>query len=96
MTTKPDHRDLAREAKAIVALAFPNGPIEDLPAGKPCPTCEGKAGYSRISDAEMKVILKNAVNHVSKLLRLKADDQESYQRQIEYGERCAANWDDPE
>jgi hypothetical protein len=60
MTTKPDNRDLVREAKAIVVLAFRNGPIEDLHAGKPCPACEGKAGYSRISDAEMKVIMKNA------------------------------------
>ena len=64
MTTEPDQRDLVREAKAIVALAFRNGPIEDLHAGKPCTACEGKAGYSRISDAEMKVIMKNAVNHV--------------------------------
>ena len=51
MTTKPDQHDLVREAKAIVALAFRNGPIEDLHAGRPCTACEGKAGYSRISDA---------------------------------------------
>ena len=44
----------------------------------------------------MKVIMKNAVNHVYKLLRLKADDPDSYERQIAYGERCAANWDQPE
>jgi hypothetical protein len=30
---------LALEAKMIVALAFRNGPIEALHAGKPCPTC---------------------------------------------------------
>ena len=45
---------VAREAKAIVALAFRNGPIENIHAGRPCPTCSGQAGYSRISDAEMK------------------------------------------
>jgi hypothetical protein len=28
--------DLAAETKALVALAFRNGPIEDLHAGKPC------------------------------------------------------------
>lgn len=28
-------RQLAREAKAIVALAFRNGPIEDIHAGRP-------------------------------------------------------------
>jgi hypothetical protein len=70
MTTEPEQRDLVRDAKGIVALAFRNGPIEDLHAGKPCPACEGRTGYSRISDAEMKVIMKNAVNHVYKLLRL--------------------------
>src|SRR6202030_1864654 len=73
MTTKPDQHDLVREAKAIVVLAFRNGPIEDLHAGKPCPACEGKSGYSRISDAEMKVIMKNAVNRIYSLLLLKAD-----------------------
>jgi hypothetical protein len=96
MTTKPDRRDLVREAKAIVVLAFRNGPIEDLHAGKPCPACESKAGHSRISDAEMKVIMKNAVNQVYKLLLLKTDDPDGYERQIAYGERCTANWDQPE
>jgi len=28
--------ELAKEAKAIVALAFRNGPIEDVHAGKAC------------------------------------------------------------
>jgi hypothetical protein len=32
---------VAREAKALVALAFRNGPIEDIHAGKLCPTCHG-------------------------------------------------------
>ena len=96
MTTEPDQRDLVREAKAIVAPAFRNGPIEDLHAGKPCTACEGKAGYSRISDAEMKVIMKNAVNRIDSLLLLKADDPEGYERQIAYGERCTLSWDDPE
>jgi len=45
---------LALEAKMIVALAFRNGPIEDLHAGKICPTCSADRGYSRISDEEMK------------------------------------------
>ena len=96
MTTKPDQRDLVREAKAIVVLAFRNGPIEDLHAGRPCPACDGEEGYSRISDAEMKVIMKNAVNRVYSLLRLQADDPEGYERQIAYGERCTLNWDEPE
>jgi hypothetical protein len=34
--------DLAQEAKALVALAFRNGPIEDLHAGRPCAVCGGR------------------------------------------------------
>ena len=96
MTTRADHRDLAREAKAIVALAFRNGPIEDLHAGQPCPACQDKTGYSRISDTEMKIIMKNAVNRVYALLRLKADDPVGYSRQIAFGERSTLSWDEPE
>ena len=42
MTLDPD---LAVEAKALVALAFRNGPIEDLHAGRPCPACSGKPRF---------------------------------------------------
>lgn len=59
---------LAREAKGPVALAFRNGPIEDVHAGRECPTCAGKTEYSRITDAEMKNIMKNAVDTIYKLL----------------------------
>ena len=96
MTTKSDQRDLAREAKAIVALAFRNGPIEDLHAGRTCLACEGRSGFSRISDDEMKVIMKNAVNRVYKLLRLKAEDPDGYAREIALGERYTVKWDEPE
>ncbi len=48
MKMKLDH-DLAMEAKAIVALAFRNGPIENLHAGKPCAVCSGKPDVSHIS-----------------------------------------------
>jgi len=30
-----------------------------------CPTCSGEDGYSRITDAEMKEVMKNAVSKVS-------------------------------
>ena len=86
---------IAREAKAIVALAFRNGPIEQVHAGKPCPTCGGHPGFSRITDDEMKAIMQNAVDHVYALLALKTDDPAGYERQIRFGERYAANWDDP-
>jgi hypothetical protein len=43
----------------------------------------------------MKLIMKNAVNSVYSLLRLKANDPDAYARQLAYGDRCTLNWDDP-
>ena len=61
MPTDPADAELAREAKALVALAFRNGPIESVHAGKLCPTCNGAPEYSGITDDEMKAIIKSAV-----------------------------------
>jgi len=58
--------ELAAEAKSIVALAFRNGPIEDVHAGKKCPACAGNHEYSHITQAEMKNIMKRAVDTVYK------------------------------
>ena len=96
MTNAAEENGLAREAKAIVALAFRNGPIEEVHAGKPCPACTGKSGVSRISDGEMKLIMKKAVNKVYALLRLKSSDPAAYAREIAFGDRYTARWDDPE
>src|SRR5690349_13821800 len=70
---------LAREAKAIVALAFRNGPIEDVHAGKLCPTCAGNSEYSHITQQEMKRIMQNAVNQMYRLLSLKENDPAKYE-----------------
>jgi len=86
---------LAREARAIVALALRNGPIEDIHAGKPCPLCHGRRGYSRITDAEMKRIIKNAVDNLYRLLRLKESDPTKYRSMIDFGSQYTAAWDDP-
>jgi hypothetical protein len=56
MANKPHQDPLVREAKAIVALSFRNGPIEDVHAGGPCPVCHGKTEYSHITQDEMKLI----------------------------------------
>ena len=95
MITNFDRQQLAREAKAIVALAFRNGPIEDIHAGRPCPTCTGQPGYSRITDAEMKSIMKNAVDHVYALLLLKNEKSAEYESEIQLGQRYTATWDPP-
>jgi hypothetical protein len=86
---------LAAEAKSIVALAFRNGPIEDVHAGKTCPTCTGKSEYSHITQTEMKTIMKAAVDMVYKLLWLKRNDPEKYAATIELGKLYAGSWDEP-
>ena len=50
--TKATDSQLAREARAFVALILRNGPIEDIHTGKVCPTCARDPTYSRVSDDE--------------------------------------------
>ena len=87
---------LALEAKMIVALALRNGPIEDLHAGKPCPTCSADSGYSHISDEEMKGIMKAAVDTVYSLLWKRENDSEAFAESLVLGARYTQRWDDPE
>ncbi len=87
---------LALEAKMIVALACRKGPIEDWHAGKTCPTCSADNAYSRISDEEMKGIMKAAVNTVYSLLWKKDNDSEAYSKSLVLGARYTQRWDDPE
>jgi sugar (pentulose or hexulose) kinase len=87
--------ELAAEAKGIVALAFRNGPIEDVHAGKECPTCTGNSAYSHVTQGEMKNIMKQAVDTVYKLLWLKQNDPEKYAATLEFGNRYTRFWDEP-
>lgn len=87
---------LAAEAKSLVALALRNGPIEDVHAGKKCPTCAGKSEYEHITQAEMKNIMKKAVDAVYKLLWLEQNDPEKYEATLEFGNRYTRFWDEPE
>jgi hypothetical protein len=96
MFTCPVDPQLEREAKAIVALAFRNGPIENVHAGKICPTCSAVVEYSHITDDEMKALMKSAVNRMYALLCLKNSDPAGYEKQIAFGARYTANWDAPE
>lgn len=87
---------IAREAKSIVTLAFRNGPIEDVHAGKVCPACCGSPDYSRITEDEMKAVMKSAVNAVYKLLWNRDLYSDAYRKSIEYGVRFTSRWNDPE
>jgi hypothetical protein len=86
---------VAREAKAIVALAFRNGPIENVHAGKVCPTCDGNPEYSRITQEEMRSIMKSAVDHIYTYLLLKENDEAAYDALLTLGEKYTRAWDEP-
>ena len=90
-----DHA-LAIEAKAMVALAFRNGPIEALHAGKPCTVCSGNQAVSHISDEEMKAMMKSAVNSLYRLLWQRKNDSEAYVKNMALGQQYTMQWDDPE
>lgn len=89
-------RELAEQAKSLVALAFRNGPIEDIHAGKECPTCAGKPEYSHLTDAEMKQIMKRAVDKVYSLLWIQTHCPDVYLAVVKAGNKYALNWDPPE
>jgi hypothetical protein len=93
MTLDPD---LAVEAKALAALAFRNGPIEDLHAGRPCAACSGNREISHISDEEMKAIMKSAVDTLYRLLWQRDCDPAAYKDNLALGRRYTLHWDDPE
>lgn len=88
--------ELANETKALVALAFRNGPIEDVHAGKECPTCAVKKEYSRITQDEMKQIMKRAVDKLYALLWIRTHSPEVYEAVVKMGNRYALGWDLPE
>lgn len=81
------------EAKAIVLLAFRNGPIEDAHAGHD--RCRG-CRRSGITDAQMKQINKVAVDRVWMLLRLRELHPQFYRSCIACGSASTSDWDPPE
>jgi hypothetical protein len=85
-----------REAKGIVLLSFRNGPIENIHAGRLCPECSSRQGYSRITDDEMKLLMKTAVNRVFTLLKLREEDPGEYERLLQFASLQTKRWDSPE
>lgn len=92
----PVDDELAEEAKSIVALAFRNGPIEDVHAGIECEYCAGKSEYSHITQDEMKLMMKFAVNKVYALLWIRARAPEVFLPVIQAGALYTSMWDPPE
>jgi hypothetical protein len=77
-------------------LVFSQGPIEDLNAGRLCPTCSGQPEFSPNSEEEMKTIVKSAVDTLYRMLWLRSATPEKYQRTIAFGRHYTTHWDDPE
>jgi hypothetical protein len=87
---------LAQEAQSLVALAFRNGPIEDVHAGKECPACSGKMEYSHITQAEMKKIMKRAVDKLYALLWIRMYCPDVYEHVVRAGSHYTQTWNLPE
>lgn len=80
------------EANALTALAFRNGFIEELHAGKLSPLLE-QPELSRITDAEMKKLMIEASEKLARMLALKRDDPDHYEAEIrDYHERYCQHW----
>lgn len=75
---------VADEAKAIVALAFRNGPIESCHAG------------DGISDEDMRAIMKHAVDWVYLLLKLRDSGEPFFDAVVQLGMLFTTAWDDPD
>ena len=89
---------IALEAKALVLLAFRNGPIENIHAGsKNCPTYKGNPAYSRISDPEMRQIMKTAVDRIATLLMLReGSEYAQYEKLVVSALDYVTRWDEPQ
>lgn len=76
-----DHEFRGGQMVLIVCMAFRNGPLENLHAGKRSRLLDD-ATLSRITNAEMKVLMIAACEQMERLLRWKATDPEEYRSQI--------------
>ena len=83
---------LRDEANALTAFAFRNGFIEELHAGKASPLLR-EPGFSRITDEEMRRLMIEASEKLSKMLQLKSSEPEKYDAFIrDYHDRYCRGW----
>ena len=77
-----------------MALTFHNGPLEDWHAEKPCPQCQGASEYSRITDEEMKALIKAIVDRTYSLLWFKNRKPDVFKAFIDLGTAYAFSWNE--
>ena len=80
------------QANVLTLLAFRNGPIEDLHAGKCSPLLDDPS-LSRITDEEMKALMIAASAKLSELLALRDSDPEEFARLLTVNWRQVKNWE---
>lgn len=92
MSDDPSKWTIRDEANALTVLAFRNGYIEELHAGRHHEALDDPE-VSRITDEEMKRLMIQASEQLARLLHLRETDPEKYQKEIELGARYSRNWD---
>jgi len=80
------------QANVLTLLAFRNGPIEDLHAGKCSPLLDDPS-LSRITDEEMKALMIAASARLAELLALRDSDPEEFARLLTVNWRQVKNWE---
>ncbi|MEO0510807.1 MAG: hypothetical protein AAF065_13225 [Verrucomicrobiota bacterium] len=90
MTEDPE-LSIRDEANILTALAFRNGPIENLHAGRHDPVLDDPSA-SRITDDEMKALMINASEQLAKLLHLRETDPAAYQEKMDFGSAYTKGW----
>jgi hypothetical protein len=81
------------EANALTCIAFRNGYIEELHAGKRSALLDNPE-LSRIADSEMKKLMVGASAKLAELLALKESDPDKYWEQISYfNENYCYQWE---
>jgi hypothetical protein len=108
---KTNKKIVQKFAKAITLLSFRNGAIENIHAGKSPRSESGDfsdvkvvtpygeipwAEVSRITDAEMKIIMQEAVNRAyTILLAMHEGDADLLEGLIKYSDLQTGHWDEP-
>ncbi len=81
------------EANAIVAYAFRNGPVEDLHAGEHSELTENP-NLSRITQDEMRQLMRFACEKVELLLRMREKNPQGYASFVKLNNYIyCADWD---
>jgi len=85
----------AQLAKAFTLMAFRNGPLEDIHAGKTCPVCAGDEDYSHLSQEDMKALMRHGVEIMYTLLRIRDEAPKTFVALVGNALAVTTEWDDP-